>query len=215
MLVPPPFMKLIDVSVSIDSNLATYPGNTPFTLEAIKRLVRGDSSNVSTLHLSAHAGTHVDAPRHFFDDGGGVEALPLEMLCGRTRVIELTTRRSVTAEDLAPFDLSEDVRLLLKTHNSRLWGTREFHTDFIGVTEGGARFLVDRGVKVLGIDYLSVEQYKTPGAPAHHVLLGGGTIVIEGLNLRDVDPGIYEMFCLPLPVVGSDGAPARVVLRRN
>jgi len=215
MLVPPPFMKLIDVSVSIDSNLATYPGNTPFTLEAIKRLVRGDSSNVSTLHLSAHAGTHVDAPRHLFDDGGGVEALPLEMLCGRTRVIELTTRRSVTAEDLAPFDLSEDVRLLLKTHNSRLWGTREFHTDFIGVTEGGARFLVDRGVKVLGIDYLSVEQYKTPGAPAHHVLLGGGTIVIEGLNLRDVDPGIYEMFCLPLPVVGSDGAPARVVLRRN
>jgi len=208
-------MKLIDVSVSIDSNLASYPGNTPFSLEAIKRLARGDSSNVSTLHLSAHAGTHVDAPRHFFDDGGGVEALPLEMLCGRTRVIELTTRRSVTAEDLAPFDLSEDVRLLLKTYNSRLWGTPEFHTDFIGVTEGGARFLVDRGVKVLGVDYLSVEQYKTPGAPAHHVLLGGGTIVIEGLNLRDVDPGIYEMFCLPLPVVGSDGAPARVVLRRN
>jgi len=208
-------MKLIDVSVSIDSNLATYPGNTPFTLEAIQRRARGDSSNLSTLHVSAHAGTHVDAPRHFFDDGGGVEALPLEMLCGRTRVIELTTRRSVTAEDLAPFDLLEDVRLLLKTHNSRLWGTPEFHTDFIGVTEGGARFLVDRGVKVLGIDYLSVEQYKTPGAPAHHVLLGGGTIVIEGLNLRDVDPGIYEMFCLPLPVVGSDGAPARVVLRRN
>lgn len=208
-------MKLIDVSVSIDSSLATYPGNTPFTLEAIKRRARGDSSNVSTLHMSAHAGTHVDAPRHFFDDGGGVETLPLEMLCGRTRVIELTTRRSVTAEDLAPFDLSEDVRLLLKTHNSRLWGAPEFHTDFIGVSEGGARFLVDRGVKVLGVDYLSVEPYKTPGAPAHHVLLGGGTIVIEGLNLRDVDPGIYEMFCLPLPVVGSDGAPARVVLRRN
>jgi len=208
-------MKLIDVSVSIDSNLANYPGNTPFTLEAIKRLERGDSSNVSTLHLSAHAGTHVDAPRHFFDDGGGVEALPLEMLCGRTRVIELTTRRSVTAEDLAPFDLSEDVRLLLKTHNSRLWGTPEFHTDFIGVTEGGARFLVDRGVKVLGVDYLSVEQYKTPGAPAHHVLLGGGTIVIEGLNLRDVDPGIYEMFCLPLRIVGADGAPARVILRQS
>jgi arylformamidase len=208
-------MKLIDVSVPIDSSLANYPGNTPFTLEAIKRRARGDSSNLSTLHMSAHAGTHVDAPRHFFDDGGGVETLPLEMLCGRTRVVELTTRRSVTAEDLAPFDLSEDVRLLLKTHNSRLWGTPEFHPDFIGVTEGGARFLVDRGVKVLGIDYLSVEEYKTPGAPAHHILLGGGTIVIEGLNLRDVDPGTYEMFCLPLAVVGSDGAPARVILRRS
>ena len=208
-------MKLIDVSVPIDSNLATYPGNTPFSLEAIKRLARGDSSNVSTIHISAHGGTHVDAPRHFFDDGGGVESLPLEMLCGRTRVVELTTRRSVTAEDLAGFDLTEDVRLLLKTHNSRLWGTPEFHTDFIGVSEGGARFLVDHGVKVLGVDYLSVEQYKTKGAPAHRVLLGSGTIVIEGLNLRDVEPGTYEMFCLPLAVVGADGAPARVILRRS
>jgi len=208
-------MKLIDVTVPIDSNLATYPGNTPFSLEGIKRLAKGDSSNVSTLHMSAHAGTHVDAPKHFFDDGGGVESLPLEMLCGRTRVVELTTRRGVTAEDLAGFDLREDIRLLLKTHNSRLWGTPEFHTDFIGVTESGARFLVDRGVKVLGVDYLSVEQYKTPGAPAHHVLLGSGTIVIEGLNLRDVEPGTYEMFCLPLAVVGADGAPARVILRRS
>lgn len=208
-------MKLIDISVPIDSNLATYPGNTPFRLEAIKRRANGDSSNVSTLHMSAHSGTHVDAPRHFFDEGSGVESLPLEMLCGRARVVELTTRRSVTAEDLAGFDLREDVRLLLKTHNSRLWGTPEFHQDFIGVTEGAARFLVDRGVKVLGVDYLSVEQYKTPGAPAHHVLLGAGTIVIEGLNLRDVETGTYEMFCLPLAVVGADGAPARVILRRS
>ena len=208
-------MKLIDISVPIDSNLATYPGNTPFSLEAIKRRANGDSSNVSTLHMSVHSGTHVDAPRHFFDEGGGVESLPLEMLCGRARVVELTTRRSVTAEDLAGFDLREDVRLLLKTHNSRFWGTPEFHQDFIGVTEGAARFLVDRGVKVLGVDYLSVEQYKTPGAPAHHVLLGAGTIVIEGLNLRDVEPGTFEMFCLPLAVVGADGAPARVILRRS
>jgi arylformamidase len=208
-------MKLIDITVPIDARLATYPGNTPFTLEPIKRLARGDSSNVSTLHMSAHAGTHVDAPRHFFDQAAGAEGLPLEMLCGRTRVIELTTRRSVTAEDLAAFDLSEDVRLLLKTHNSRLWGSPEFHADFIGVTESGARFLVDHGVKVLGVDYLSVEAFKTPGAPAHHVLLGSGTIVIEGLNLRDVEPGTYDMFCLPLPVVGSDGAPARVILRRS
>jgi arylformamidase len=208
-------MKLIDISVRIDSSLPTYPGNTPFSLEPIKRLARGDSSNVSSLHMSAHAGTHVDAPRHFFDQGVGVEALLLEMLCGRARVVELMTRRSVTAEDLAGFDLREDVRLLLKTHNSRLWGSADFHPDFIGVTEGGARFLVDRGVKVLGVDYLSVEPYKTPGAPAHHVLLGAGTIIIEGLNLRDVEPGTYELFCLPLAVVGADGAPARAILRRS
>ena len=208
-------MKLIDVTVPLDANVALYPGNTPFSLEAIKRISRGDSSNVSTLHMSAHAGTHVDAPRHFFDDAPGTEALPLEMLVGRARVIEVTTRKGITAEDLAKFDLSEDVRVLIKTANSRLWGSPEFHRDYVGVTESGARYLVDHGIKVLGVDYLSVEEFKRPGAPAHHVLLGGGTIVIEGLNLRDVDPGIYEMFCLPLPVVGSDGAPARVVLRKS
>ena len=137
------------------------------------------------------------------------------MLCGRARVIELTTREGVTAEDLAAFDLKEDIRLLIKTHNSRLWGSPEFHADFIGVTGPAAQFLVEHGVKVVGVDYLSVEEFKKPGAPAHHALLGAGTIVIEGLNLRDVEPGIYEMFCLPLAIVGSDGAPARVVLRRS
>jgi arylformamidase len=207
-------MKLIDVSVPLDATLPTYPGNTPFSLEAIKRIARGDSSNVSTLHMSAHAGTHVDAPRHFFDDAIGTDALPLEMLCGRTRVIEITSRKGVAAEDLAAVDLSEDVRLLIKTHNSRLWGTPEFQKDYVGVTESGAKHLVEHGIKVVGVDYLSVEPFKTPGAPTHHVLLGGGTIVIEGLNLRDVEPGVYDMICLPLRVVGSDGAPARVVLRK-
>jgi len=208
-------MKLIDVTVPLDSNVPTYPGNTPFQIEAVKRLANGDSSNVSTLRLSAHAGTHVDAPRHFFDNGGGAENLALEIMCGRARVIELTTRKNVTPDDLAPFDLSEDVRLLLKTHNSKLWGSPEFHSDYIAVTEPAARFLVDRGVRLLGVDYLSVEEFKKAGAPAHRTLLGAGTIVIEGLNLRDVEPGTYEMFCLPLSIVGADAAPARVVLRRS
>lgn len=207
-------MTLIDISVPLNPDLPTYPGNTPFSLEPIKRVARGDSSNVSSLHLSAHTGTHVDAPRHFFDDGPGTEGLPLELLCGRARVIEVTTRRGIEVEDLAAFDFSEDVRLLIKTHNSRLWGSPEFHTDYIGVTGPAARHLVERGVKVLGVDYLSVEEYKRPGAPAHRTLLSAGTIVIEGLNLRDVEPGQYDMFCLPLSIVGADGAPARVVLRR-
>jgi arylformamidase len=208
-------MKLIDITVPLDSNLPVYPGNTPFTLEPIKRIARGDSSNVSTLHMSAHAGTHVDAPRHFLDDGGGVDALPIELLCGRARVVEITSRRGLGPDDLSESDLSEDIRLLIKTHNSRLWGSAEFRSDYIGMTEAGARYLVERGVKVLGVDYLSVEEFKTPGAPAHHVLLGGGTIVIEGLNLRDVEPGTYDLFCLPLRIVGADGAPARVVLRQS
>ncbi len=208
-------MKLIDVSVPLDQSLASYPNNLPFSLEAIKRIGRGDSSNVSALHMSAHTGTHVDAPRHFYDEGTGTEALALEMLIGRTRVIELRPRGGVTAEDLAGVDLSEDVRVLIKTPNSKLWGDPEFHKDYVGVTESGAKYLVEHGIKVLGVDYLSVEVFKTPGAPAHHVLLGGGVIVIEGLNLLDVEPGVYDMICLPLKVVGSDGAPARVVLRRS
>jgi arylformamidase len=208
-------MKLIDVSVPLDARLPTYPNNTPFTLEPIKRIGRGDSSNVSTLHMSAHAGTHVDSPRHFFDEGPGIEGLPLDLLIGRTRVVEVTARTGIAQEDLSGLDLSEDLRLLIKTHNSRLWGSPEFHTDYIGLTESGARYLVERGIKVLGVDYLSVEQFRNPGAPAHHILLGGGTIVIEGLNLLEVEPGVYDMYCLPLRIVGADGAPARVVLRRS
>jgi arylformamidase len=208
-------MKLIDVSVPLDANLPTYPGNTPFTIEAIKRLARGDSSNVSSLHLSAHAGTHVDAPRHFFDDRPGTESLPLDTLCGRVRVVEVAGGAGVSASDLSPIDLSHERRVLIKTSNSRLWDSPDFHTDYVGVTESGARHLVAQGVQLVGVDYLSVEKYKTPGAPAHHVLLGAGTIVIEGLNLRDVTPGVYDMICLPLRIVGSDGAPARVVLRQD
>jgi arylformamidase len=208
-------MKLIDVSVPLDARLPTYPNNTPFTLEPVKRIARGDTSNVSTLHMSAHAGTHVDAPRHYFDERPGTESLPLELLMGRTRVIEIDSRTGVAADDLRAFDLSDDIRVLIKTHNSQLWGSPAFHADYVGVTESGAKHLVERGVKVVGVDYLTVEVFKNPGAPAHHVLLGAGTIVIEGLDLRDVDPGVYEMFCLPLRVVGSDGAPARVVLRRS
>ena len=151
----------------------------------------------------------------FLTQGTGTEALSLEMLIGRTRVIELTTRKAVTSDDLERFDLTEDVRLLIKTANSRLWNDPAFHPEFIGVAESGARHLVDRGVKLVGVDYLSVEEYHKAGAPAHHILLGSGIIVIEGLNLRDVEPGIYEMLCLPLRVVGSDGAPARVVLRKS
>jgi arylformamidase len=208
-------MPLIDVTVPLDTQLPTYPHNTPFTLEAIKRLARGDSSNVSTLHMSAHSGTHVDAPRHFFDAGAGTEALSLDLLIGPTRVIEISSLTGVTAQDLRAVNLDDAVRLLIKTHNSQLWGSPTFVTDYVGVTESGAKYLVERGVKVVGVDYLSVEKFKTPGAPAHHVLLGAGTIVIEGLNLRDVEPGVYDMYCLPLRIVGADGAPARVVLRRN
>jgi len=208
-------MNLIDVSVPLDSNTPTYPRNTPFTIEPMQRTGKGDHANVSTLHMSAHSGTHVDAPWHSLDSGARSESLSLDVMVGPARVVEVPTPHGITADDLAPLNLSGAERVLLKTANSRLWGSPDFHADFVGVTDTGARHLVERGVKLVGIDYLSVEVFRTPGAPAHHILLGAGVVIIEGLNLRDVEPGTYELFCLPLRIIGCDGAPARVVLRRS
>jgi arylformamidase len=208
-------MKLIDVTVPLDASLPIYPGNTPFTVETVKRIARGDSSNVSALHMSAHSGTHVDAPRHYFDDGPGVDALPLELMLGRARVVEISSRSGIGADELASLDLSDDIRILFKTSNSRLWGSPVFHEDYVGITASGAEHLIAHGIKVVGVDDLTVEEFEKPGGPAHHALLGGGAIIIEGLNLRDVEPGIYDMLCLPLRAVGVDDAPARVLLRRN
>lgn len=208
-------MRFIDVSVRLDDRLPVYPGNPPLSFEAVKRRRRGDSSNVSAVRLSVHAGTHVDAPRHFFDDGSGAEALPIDLLIGPARVVEVLGGSAIDVAALSGLDFSDDVRLLLKTTNSNLWSSPEFHSDYLGLTDSAARHLIAQGIRVVGVDYLSVEPYKTPGAPTHHTLLQAGVIIVEGLDLSGVEPGAYEMICLPLRLVGSDGAPARVVLRRR
>jgi len=206
--------KLLDVSVPLVAGLPAFPGNPAFELQPIKRISEGGSSNVSRLVLGTHTGTHVDAPKHFFDDGAGVEALRLDLLIGRARVVEITRRGGIGPEELAAAGLREDLRVLLKTSNSALWNSDTFHEDYTHVTEAGARYLVEQGVRVVGIDYLSIEQFRKPGAPAHRMLLSNGVIIIEGLNLAEAEPGMYEMYCLPLPITGGDGAPARVVLKR-
>ena len=206
--------KLLDVSVPLTAGMPAFPGNPDFELQPVKRIATGGSSNVSRLVMSTHTGTHVDAPRHFLDDGAAVDALPLDLLLGRVRVVEISHRGGIGAEELAAAGLREDLRVLLKTPNSALWNSGTFHDDYTHVTESGARYLVEQGVKVVGIDYLSIEQFRKPGAPAHRMLLSNGVIVIEGLNLAEADAGMYEMYCLPLAVSGGDGAPARVVLKR-
>jgi arylformamidase len=207
-------MRLFDVSVPLTDGMPTYPGNARYTLTPVKRVAKGDSSNVSALSLGTHSGTHVDAPRHFFDDRPGIDGLPLDVLIGRARVVEIAgPRRGINARDFDGVTLDGETRVLLKTGNSALWASREFQADFAFLDEGGARFLLERGVRLVGVDYLSIEQFKRPGAPVHHLLLDRGVVIVEGLNLNGVAPGPYEMFCLPLDVVGGDGAPARVVLR--
>jgi len=205
--------RFIDVSVPLKTGMPAFPGNPEFELHAVKRIAEGGSSNVSRLVLGTHTGTHVDAPRHFFDNAATVDALALDLLIGRTRVVEIAKRGGITRDDLAAANLREDLRVLLKTPNSAFWNEPAFRQDFTYLDESAASYLVEQGVKVIGIDYLSVEQFKKPGAPAHRALLSRNAIIIEGLNLSDAAPGMYEMYCLPLPVTGGDGAPARVVLR--
>ena len=205
--------RFIDVSVPLKTGMPAFPGNPDFELHAVKRIAEGGSSNVSRLVLGTHTGTHVDAPRHFFDNAATVDALALDLLIGRTRVVEIAKRGGITRDDLAAANLREDLRVLLKTPNSAFWNEPAFRQDFTYLDESAASYLVEQGVKVIGIDYLSVEQFKKPGAPAHRALLSRNAIIIEGLNLSDAAPGMYEMYCLPLPVTGGDGAPARVVLK--
>src|SRR6476661_3466345 len=176
--------RFVDVSVLLAPGIPVYPGNPPFEMTPVKRVAAGDSSNNSRLTMGSHTGTHVDAPRHFFDDKPGADSLPLELLVGRARVVDLPHRGGITETHLAAAGLREDLRVLLRTPNSALWNSADgFHSEYTYLTEGGARFLVDQGVKVVGVDYLSVEQFKKPGAPAHHALLGNGVVIIEGLNL--------------------------------
>jgi arylformamidase len=206
-------MKLFDVSHRLSEALPTYPGNAPYQLDAVKRLADGDSANVSLLHVGTHTGTHVDAPSHFIPGGTSVDELPLDLLVGPARVIEIPGRRGIGRQELIEALQPGDERVLIKTGNAVLWGSSAFDPEYAHVTGDGAQYLVEAGVRVVGVDYLSVEGFHAPGAPAHHALLGAGVLIIEGLKLDDVAPGVYELICLPLPVEGADGAPARVLLR--
>lgn len=205
--------RYLDVSVPLALGMPSYPGNPEFVIEPVKRIADGASSNVSKLTLGTHTGTHVDAPRHFFDDGAGADALRLDVLIGRAIVVELPRGGAIAADTLADAGVDGQERVLLKTPNSRLWASGAFHRDYAYLSEDGAAYLADRGTRLVGVDYLSVEQFKKPGAPAHRVLLSRSIVIIEGLNLSDASPGEYEMYCLPLRIAGADGAPARVVLK--
>lgn len=206
--------RFLDVSVPLVAGVPAYPGNPEFELQPIKRIAEGGSSNVSRVVMGTHTATHVDAPLHFFDGTAAADDLALDLLIGRTRVVDMPRRGGITAADLAQAGLREDLRVLLRTPNSALWNGTAFKQDYTYLAEDGARYLVDQGVKVVGIDYLSIEQFKKAGAPAHRTLLAQGVIIIEGLDLSDAEPGMYEMYCLPLRIAGGDGAPARVVLKR-
>lgn len=208
-------MKIHDVTVPLSRDLVVYPGDPQVKINRRTVLNVDDArSNMSRLSFSSHAGTHVDPPLHLIENGQSADRLPLELLMGRARVVEVTAPL-IDEAVLKEFDFTADARILFKTRNSYLWSQKTFVKDYVYVTAGAALMLVNDGIKVVGIDYLSVDKYDDDELPAHRAFLGGGVVVIEGLDLREVEPGNYEMFCLPLKIKDGDGAPARVVLRET
>jgi arylformamidase len=206
---------IFDISLPIRYGGLVYPGNPAISITAQQAISQGAGANVSRLDFGSHTGTHVDAPKHFFDDGAGVDALSLDILMGPARLLTFADSvLSIGEAELSAYDLSGVTRVLLKTRNSS-WlasGSTEFHPDYTYVAPDGAEYLASLGVKLVGVDYLSVEQFHSGHHKTHRTLLEREIIIVEGLLLSDVPAGNYELRCLPILFPGLDGAPARAVL---
>ena len=208
-------MTIHDISLTLSPDLPTWPGDPPLELARFESMDKGAHNNVSRISSSVHLGTHVDAPRHFINDGRTIEQLPLDVLTGPCYVVQLPDAvAAITAKVLAQTEITSEMkRVLFRTSNSHFWarGESKFQTEFVAITEDGAEWLVARGVQLVGMDYLSVAPYGD-SVPTHLVLLEAGIVVVEGLNLSKVMRGFYDLYCLPLKIAGCDGAPARAIL---
>jgi arylformamidase len=205
-------MQIYDISVPLVTGLPGYPGDPPVVVESVLTLAAGDGAQVARLTLADHSGTHIDAPSHMLADGAPVDGVPLAALIGPVLVADLRGVAMVGARELAELPLAGVQRLLLKTDNSRLWNLPDFYPDYVALSEDGAQFLLRAGIRLVGIDYLSIERFGGDGA-VHRLLLGDGVVILEGLDLSAITAGCYELLCLPLRLAGGGGAPARAVLR--
>ena len=207
--------RIYDISLTVTPQLPVWPGDPPVELERVAKMEDGSDANVSRMNMGVHTGTHVDAPYHFIADGYAVEDLPLNVLVGAAEVIQIPENEDhITADVLRRANLQPGVeRVLFKTRNNRIWTEQraEFQKDFIAISPDAAEWLVEHGVRLVGIDYLSVAPFDDP-VPTHRILLGGRVVALEGLNLSQVAAGSYTLYCLPMKLGGSDGAPARAIL---
>jgi arylformamidase len=207
-------MRTYDITLTITPQSVVWPGDKPVNIKQTSSIAAGDDANVSEITMSCHTGTHVDAPHHFLNNGITVEDLSMDLLVGRAYVLHLPDISMITAAALMQADIPPRTRrLLFKTRNSQYWadGNQEFQTDYVALSVDAAELLVDRNVKLVGIDYLSIAPYKM-GTPVHSILLDAGMVIIEGLDLSEVSQGRYTLHCLPLKLGGVDGAPARAIL---
>ena len=207
-------MRIHDVTVTISSELPVYPGDPRVEIRRTLSLAEGDVANVSHISCGTHMGTHVDPPSHFVEGGIALDKLPLDVLIGPARVFDVGDVDVIDAATVEQTSLDGVTRVLFKTRNSRLWSSpHEFQRDFVYLDAAAAEILVARGVKLVGIDYLSIEMFNFEQPATHLALLSNNVIVVEGLDLSAVGPGDYELICLPLKIKDGDGGPARVVLR--
>jgi len=211
-------MHIYDVSVPISARTPTYPGDPGVDIRQWLSLADGDAANVSAICFGAHTGTHVDAPAHFIKDAPKVQSMDLHTLIGEVQVMEIPNGVISIEESHLENGFDADTkRILFKTRNSNFWSEADgqFHADYTYISPAAAKKLVDHGMRLVGIDYLSVERFASENFETHEILLANGVVIIEGLDLRAVPAGVYELICLPLKIAGGsgDGAPARVVLR--
>ncbi|HYN82597.1 MAG TPA: cyclase family protein [Gemmatimonadaceae bacterium] len=205
--------RIYDISTPVQAGGVVYPGNPEITIEAQQAISRGAGANVSSVALGSHTGTHVDAAKHFFDDGQTVDRIPLDRLIGRAILLAFgDDLMSIGAADLERQEIGSHTRVLLKTRNSSLLRRPEFVKDYTYLAPDGAEYLVRRGVELVGIDYYSIEQFHSGHHRTHLTLLEKSVVIVEGLDLSEPPPGEYELICLPLRLAGLDGAPARAVL---
>lgn len=210
-------MKIYDVTLPVSETLPVWPGDPAVKISLRASIADGATCNVSSIEMGAHSGTHIDAPSHFLAAGDSVESIPLETLLGPCVVYECLAAEMVEKEDLLRFDFTGETRVLLKTANSLLWenGTTRFNKNFVSLSEGAAEYLLQQGVLLVGIDYLSIEGFYAKDNAVHNLLLENKIVVLEGLNLSEVPEGHYELVCLPLKLVGCEGSPARVLLIKS
>ncbi|MBO0799531.1 MAG: cyclase family protein [Blastocatellia bacterium] len=207
-------MKIYDVTVAISNDLPVYPGDPPIDITRTQSMEKGDIARVSHLSFSTHIGTHIDPPSHFMMDGLPLDLVPLDVLIGPARVIDVGDVSSIAAPLLERAELAGATRVLFKTRNSSFWRESQvFREDFVYLEPEAAELLVKRGVQLVGIDYLSIEKFNFERPATHWTLLDNNVVIVEGLDLSNVPPGDYELICLPLKIKDGDGGPARVVLR--
>jgi arylformamidase len=206
--------KIYDISLPIESGGVVYPENTPIEIATVKSVATGGSSTISRISFGSHTATHVDAQRHFIPTGAAVDEIALDVLIGPALLVRLDPSvMAITAAHVKAANIAGQTRVLFATRNSTYNRDRTFHPDFTYVAPDAAEYLVDQGVKLVGVDYLSIEQFHSGHGRTHKTLLGAGVVIVEGLDLAAPPPGRYELTCLPLRLKGLDGAPARAVLR--